>query len=227
VATLSVTNLLAALHLADSAFPIGGFALSHGLETAVELGQARDLADVEAYLATLLRAQLATLDLAAVAAAHRSGSDEEAAGLDRALLARRLAREPREAARRAGRALLRAAPALGADLSDYARMVAAGAAPGLHPIVHGLVSRAIGLDAAASCLIFAHGFALGGLGAAVRLLPIGHLDQQAALLRLRPIIEAAVAAALSTRPEEWQAFAPQADLFAMRHERGLTRSFAT
>src|SRR5438094_597273 len=213
-----MTNLLAALQLADSAFPIGGFAPSHGLESAVELGVARDLTDVEAYLATLLRAQLATLDLAAVAAAHRSGSDAAAAGLDRALLARKLAREPREAQRRAGRALLGAASALGADLSGYARLVAAGGAPGLHPIVHGLAARAVGLDANVACLTFAHGFALGGLGAAVRLLPIGHLEQQAALLRLRPVIEAAVATALSTPPQEWHAFAPQAELFAMRHE---------
>jgi urease accessory protein len=220
-------RLLAALQLADSAFPIGGFALSHGLESAVELGVARELADVEAYLATLLRAQLATLDLAAVAAAHRSRSDEAAAGLDRALLARKLAREPREAARRAGRALLVAAPALGADLGGYARLVAAGAAPGLHPIVHGLASRAVGLAAVDACLTFAHGFALGGLVAAVRLLPIGHLDQQATLLRLRPAIEAAAATALATAPEEWRTFAPQAELLAMRHERGLARSFAT
>jgi urease accessory protein len=222
-----VTALLAALQLADSAFPIGGFALSHGLESAVELGTARGLADVEAYLATLLSAQLATLDIAALVAAHRSRSDDEATALDRALLARKLAREPREAARRAGRALLRAAPALGVDLSGYEAAVAAGRSPGLHPIVHGLVARAVGLGPSEAALTFAHGVVLGGLSAAVRLLPIGHLDLQAALTRLRPCIEAAVALALATGPDDWHAFAPGAEVLAMRHERGLTRSFAT
>ena len=48
-----------------------------------------------------------------------------------------------------------------------------------------------------------------------------------ALRRLRPAIEAAVAAALTTPPDGWHAFAPGAELLAMRHERGLARSFAT
>jgi urease accessory protein len=221
-------SALAALQLADSAFPIGGFALSHGLETGVELGVVRGLADVEAYVATLLRGQLAGLDLAAVARAHEAADAPTAlVALDRELLARKLARQPREASRRAGRALVRAAAAMRIDAGAYGEAVVSGQAPGLHPIVHGLVGARLELDAPTTSRVFAHGMTLGALNAAVRLLPIGHLEVQAALRRLHPAIEAAVASAQALTLGEWRGFAPQAELFAMRHERGQNRAFAT
>ena len=203
--------------------------MSHGLETAVEDGTVRGLGDVEAYLEAVLRGQLAGQDLAALVAAWRAESAHAAAETDRALLARKLVRETREAARRAGRALLRAAPAVGADVRPYPRLVEDGEAAGLHPVVHGLVARAVGLDERAAALVYGHGFVLGGLSAATRLLPLDHLELQAALRRLHPAIEAAVERArdVADCPEEWGGFAPRAELFALRHERGTARAFAT
>jgi urease accessory protein len=231
-------QLLLALQLGDSAFPIGAFALSHGLETAVEDGLVRDLAGAERYLASLLAGGLAELDLVALLAAHRHADDPAAvAAWDRALLARKLVREPREASCRAGRALLRAAEAItaGHDEADrvraYGELTATGAAPGLHAVVHGLVAASLGLGAEPAALVFGHAFLLGGLSAAVRLLPIDHLAPQAALARLRPGLVRAVARAADRAarddPDELGGFAPAAELLAMRHERGAARAFAT
>jgi len=110
-------------------------------------------------------------------------------------------------------------------------MVAAGAAPGLHPVAHGVVAAVLGMPAEPAALVFGHAFLLGGLAAAVRLLPIDHLAVQAALARLRPrlveAVERAALVAVRDDPGELCAFAPAAELFAMRHERGVARAFAT
>ena len=226
--------LLATLQLADSAFPIGGFVLSHGLETAVHEGRVRSLDQVEAYLGAVLLGGLSGLDLPVLLSAHRlAGDQEDVERWDRALLARKPAREPREASRRVGRALLRAAAVLTDDprVVSYMRAVEADQAPGLHPVVHGLVAAALGIDGDTALLVFAHSFLLGGLSAALRLLSIDHLAAQAALVRLRPAILRAAARAHAVAatgdPDALSGFAPMAELFAMRHERGDARAFAT
>ncbi len=261
-------HLLAALQLGDSAFPVGGFALSHGLETAVEEGFVRDLDAVERYLESVLLGGLAGLDLVALLAAHgHAGELDVAAAWDRALHARKPVRETREASRRAGRALLRAGAMVGAATSEagahlrpvlrpradlpgghlppgceeargggaiierYGALVASGAAPGMHPVAHGIAAAALGLAGEPAALVFGHAFLLGGLSAAVRLLPIDHLAVQAALVRLRVRLLEAVARAARLAalddPDEMGGFAPTAELWAMQHEHGPARAFAT
>jgi urease accessory protein len=178
---------------------------------------------------------LAGLDLPALLAAHRQADDPAAlVAWDRALLARKPAREPREASRRTGRALLQAAGALTDDdsrIPAYTRAVQSDQAPGLHPIVHGLVMAVLGVDPNTAILAYAHSFLLGGLSAALRLLPLDYLEAQSALTRLHPTVlraaERAHTVAALDDPEALSGFAPLAELLAMRHERGDARAFAT
>ena len=109
----SAATLLLSLQLGDSALPTGGYTLSHGLEAAVEIGRVRDVADAEEYLRVLLEGVVGPTDLVAVVNAARAAQDlAEVIAIDRALNARKLAREPREASRRAGRAMLAIAEVL-------------------------------------------------------------------------------------------------------------------
>lgn len=238
--------------MADSSFPIGNFAFSHGLETAVERHVARDLGDVVALLEAQIRNVLSTQDLAVILAIHRLSRDSRGAlsadnvdadgvdavlesivQLDRALFARKLIREPREASRRAGRAMLSVSGALESRerFVRFGELIRSGETPGLHPVVHGLVTSEFGLSPTTAATMFAHGFAMSGLSAAVRLLPIAHLDIQRALAHVRPVIIEAVEIAATVDPiadpNHMSSFAPFTDLLAIWHERGQARAFAT
>ena len=245
-------QLLSALQLADSSFPIGSFAFSHGLESAVERRIALDIGDVVALLESQIRQVMATQDLPIILAVHRlvHNAREDAHGdrlgevqfdpimdgivrLDQMLFARRLVREPREASRRAGRAMLSAAAAFvrSQRFDRFGQLIRLGDTPGLHPVVHGLVTSVLGLPPTTAAMMFAHGFAMSGLSAAVRLLPIAHLDVQRALATLQPVIIDAVEKASTidpmVDPNQMSSSAPYADLLAIWHERGLARAFAT
>ena len=68
--------LLAALQLADSAFPSGAYTLSHGLETLIEDGIVRDVDDIGRCLRANLMGRAARGDLAALLAVHRAAEPE-------------------------------------------------------------------------------------------------------------------------------------------------------
>lgn len=66
------------------AFPVGSFAYSHGLEWAVESGAVRTAADLEAWIAGLIRHGSLALDLAHLRAAYDATQAEDQAELGRA-----------------------------------------------------------------------------------------------------------------------------------------------
>ncbi len=187
---------------------------------------------MERFLATLLGGQAGPLEGAALVLAHRAWrtGPGQLPAIDRCLDARKLAQEPRDASRRAGRALLKLAPGLGATRTarTIEGLVRAGAMPGHHPIVLGAVTAELGIAEADGATLYAHGIALTVLGAAARLLPIGHLEIQIALARVRPAIEAAVTHSLGARTlDDLWSSAPHLEWLAMAHERGTARAFAT
>lgn len=218
---------LALLQFGDSFFPSGAVSFSWGLETLCADGRVASAAEVSSFLQGQLVHRWATCDRPALAAAHRAADDPEAvAEIDRLLEAQTLARELREGSRRSGGALLAVHEKLGTPgAGPYRARVRAGGAPGHASAVQGLVGRGAGLALGPCEALSAHTLSVGLLGAAIRLGVIGHLDAQRALLEARDLV-AGLLARPAPPPETMNAFTPEAEIAAMRHETAETRLFA-
>ncbi len=204
------------------AFPVGGFAYSHGLEWAVEAGDVRDEAGLLAWVDDVLRHGSGRTDAVLLRHAHRAG---DAAGLARVAALAEAAQPCRE--RRAetlgqGDAFVIAAQVWGAPLLD-----GPVAYPVAYPVAFGAFARAHGVAEDAAALGFLHAFAASLISAAVRLVPLG----QTAGLRVMAALEATVqAVADATRDatlDDLGGACFRSDIAAMRHETQYTRLFRT
>jgi urease accessory protein len=227
------------LMLADARFPAGGHAHSGGLEGAVTAGTVSDVASLELFLAgRLATTGVVAAGLAATACASvADGADgvgesfgtEEVWGVWGELDAEADARTPspaqRDASRRQGRALLRAARAA---WPSPALDALAGRAPH-HPLVLGATAAAAGCTPAEAALIAAYLTVTGPASAAVRLLALDPIEVSAAIARLADAISAAAArGAQSTGPGDLPyPSAPALDLYAEAHARAEVRLFAS
>ena len=223
----SETGLLAALQYADSFFPSGAIAFSWGLEALIADRQVTGAAELEAFLEGQLRHRWASFDRPFLVAAHRAAGDvDRLVRLDRLAEAMTLPRENREAAQRLGLALLGVHERLATpSAATYRALVRAGEAPGQLPVVQGVLLDAVGLDEATAAAVSAHSLMTMLASAALRLGAINHIDAQRALGAMRPIL-AGLLAEPTPEVERAQAFAPAADIAAMRHEIQTTRLFA-
>jgi urease accessory protein len=225
---------LSAFRLADSFLPDGSHTASYGLEQFAQADRVTDADDLEALLETYLRRQVGPADLVALRAAHAGAGASEGdldavLRADRRLAATTLATEFRESATAAGERLLqlqcevRESPLL----ARYADRVDAGDAPGTHPAVLGAATAVAGVEAREACLLCCHAFVTGLLGAAQRLLALGHTDAQRVLVALRPAMRAAVDDSAGRTLDDMTPFAPLVDVLAAEHERADRRLFVS
>ncbi|HEU0074730.1 MAG TPA: urease accessory UreF family protein [Dehalococcoidia bacterium] len=219
--------LLALLQLSDSGFPSGSFTHSYGLEQALNQRWLSGADEVEAFVRSVIKQSAATGDARACYAASVASGQFDMTVLketDVALFRTKAACELREACVQTGRRLIEEtlihieAPVMRA----YAESVAAGNAPGCHPVAFGAIAGALGVEAteAASALLQSNTNAL--LQAAMRLGRISHRDAQAILHRLRPAV-----AVQDYSGGPFQAYHPLQEIASMRHQRAEARLFAS
>ncbi len=205
------------------AFPVGGFAFSHGLEWAIECGDVRGVADLRAWLEDLLqhgavRADavllaavwrepdgLAAVNELALALAPSSERHLETAAQGTAFLAAVTAAWPAPALVRMARTL---------EGRDLAYPVAVGAAAAAH---------AIGLRATLET--FAQATVSNLVSAALRLGAIGQSEGQAIIAGLAPAVLDLAAWAEATTLDDLGTCAWRSDIAAMRHETQYSRLF--
>ena len=221
---------LSMLRLADSALPVGAYTASYGLEQFVAEDRVADPADLRAVLETYLRQQVGPSDVVVLANAHRAASEGDLEGVvaaDERLTAVTLPAEFRDSSTKAGGRLLDLDGSVRDDqvVAEYAERVEAGDAPGNYVVALAVVAAGEGISARDCALAHCHAFLTGMLGAAQRLLSIGHTTTQEIRVDLQPVAESVVDDNLDRHLDDIEPFAPGIDLAGMAHERADRRLF--
>lgn len=235
--TASGAAVFALLLLADGRFPAGGHAHSSGAEAAVADGRIADIPTLEAFvLGRILTAGLVEAAIAAAAARHLSccGSAAELGSMLRRLdveAAARISAPPlRDASRRLGRQLVRAA---GGCWPDARLAAAAEALPdGIHlPVALGAVGAVAGLGPVDVARLALHHAITMPAQAALRLLALDPFAVAGLVARLAPVAEEvaldAVAAAAGPIEDLPARSAPIVEIAAVAHQRLDARMFAS
>jgi urease accessory protein len=223
------STLARALQFGDSVFPVGGFAFSGGLESAIQKRVVTDATGLHAYARTALE-QAAMGDGVALVWAHRAAAAGDLAELlriDERVYARKLSSETRAMTVRMGKKFAEmGAEVIGVPLlATWRQRIDAGATPGCYPVSLAVNFAAQGLTARDAFVVHQYGVASMILSAALRLMRVSHVDTQRILYRLDAGADAAYEAAAATRLADMAGFAPLTEVLAAVHVKAHVRLF--
>ena len=210
--------LLRLLTWLSPSFPVGAFAFSHGLESAIDARQITDADTLYDWVRTLLELGSGWNDLVLFAEAHAAGGDparlQDVADLAVALGG---TRERRLETLALGAAFIAASAPWCEDAGDLPD------AP--YPVAVGRLAAAEGVPLEPALTAYAHAFAATLVTAATRLVPLGQGDMVRVTKRLEPVILEAAARAESSTLDDLGSATILSEIAAMRHETMETRLF--
>lgn len=235
---MRIARLMRLLQFGDSLLPVGSFAFSNALESAVQADVVRDAATLREFVRTLTR-RAATSDGIALLEAHRGACDRDigrVAGADRAVLERKLGEEARTMTLRMGRKLAEVGAAAvngvamgpGGNatlLGRWRDMVRDGVTPGTYPAVLGVLFAGLGSPEEDAFAVHQYGVATMTLSAALRLMRIDHRETQAILFTVSTTVGDDFSAVRQASLSDMASFAPMADILAAAHVAAHVRMF--
>jgi urease accessory protein len=216
------------LQTCDSAFPIGGFAHSYGLEGMVQANQIERPADLEDFIRKTWLPSLTHIDFPILRLSRQHAFNNDALyRLDQLAWACRATAESRRAQIQMGRQRLK----LVADLTKHPRMNELAAAVvrdewmANWPVVWGVEAACLDLPEDQSIIAYTYQSIAGIMAASTKLIRIGPTELQQILKRSEPILSAALATSKNISEEEIGWFTPMLDITGACHENAYSRLF--
>jgi len=227
---MNALRLIRIMQFGDSVLPVGAFAFSNGLESAVQHGVVHNAATLAEFTRNAL-VQAATGDARAVASCclRLQEKDLTAALIhDRKLYNRKLNEESRVMVTRMGKKLAEMVVTMTDDpgIAWWLEKIKAGETPGTYPITQALVLSFLGATPREVVVVHLYGVAMTLLSAAIRLMRITHLETQRILFELSEPIEALCDLAGQGDVDQMASYAPVSDILTSLHVTAFTRLFS-
>lgn len=214
------------------AFPIGGFAFSHGLEWGLESGAVTSRATLEDWLGDVLRLGSGRSDAVLLAATYRAalaGGDglQDLVDLGAALAPSSERSLEATVQGQAFLSIIRAA--YPADALE--RWITPAADPALDltaltlPVAAGLAGAAHAIDLPLLLTGYLSGCLANLVSAGVRLGMVGQTDGQRIVAALHPTLAEVAGAAITAAPDDLWSATWRSDLFSLQHETQYSRLF--
>ena len=223
---LSGDSLVRLMTWLSPAYPVGGYAYSHGLEYAVECQLVRDEASLVRWIEGIIAFGAGRMDGVFFAEAWRAVANGDETALaevaERAAVLRGTAELALESSQQ-GAAFLKTLrdTAPSEALARFANAVPMHA----YPTAVAIAAAISDIPLRPALLAYLHAFAANLVLAGVRLIPLGQLAGQRTIENLRPTVVATVDAALKHRTTDIGSAAAMIDWTSMKHETQYTRLF--
>lgn len=218
------------LQFTDSAFPIGTFSFSNGLESAVNEKIVYDADTLSQYVNSAVM-QAALCDGVASILSHRfaiKGDYKALVDTDIKLLQLKMNDETRMMTRRMGKKIAEIAAEMFGNsriLRKWLLDISADTIPGTYPVAQGIVYAIAGINEQALFASQQYGVANMILSAALRCMKVSHYDTQKILYRLSSETKKLYDKASNMSLNDIYSFAPEIDILASIHEKGAMRMF--
>ena len=234
-------SLLAALHLASPALPVGGFAYSQGLEQAVEDRWVTNAAQAFTWISDVMLLSLARQELPLWRLVYQTCSDNElgkqqpsdqssasavdasmVVELNQQLTALRETSELKLESMQMGHSMAKLFKqwSQGTQLVEMMPVI-----EWTYPAAHAALSAITGIDEEMALTAYLWSWLENQVLAAVKIVPLGQIDGQLLLHRLKPVVSQAMSIAKNTSPDELGSAAIGLAVTSTRHETQYSRLF--
>lgn len=218
------------MQFSDSAFPVGTFSFSNGLETASHLGFVKDRETLKSYVKAVAR-QAAFTDGVTALHAFRAANVNDYENVllaDQRLILFRLNEEARVMLARMGKKMAELGIRFYGEKSlfgSWLKDINKNITPGTYPVAQAIAFSIEQMTEKELFTAHQYGVINMALSAALRCMRVSHYDTQEILFELTDHVSQAYEQAKTMNFENMNSFVPEMDIFASLHEKGKMRMF--